>query len=208
MYEEKYGEDAQEAYGAEKFAEVYEPFLNRRKLTLQLNQKTQQIPKIRYDHLIRGITSTIPSLLFDPPNKKYGNNLAEASNPRNPTLNLSDSNITLVGLQGVGLLTHLTTLDLSFNNLSDVSPLRGLNNLTALDLNWNNNLSDISALAGLTNLTTLNLGYNDNLSDVSPLSSLTNLTTLNLLYNKELKSADVDVLDKALPNTKIIWGTW
>ena len=39
----------------------------------------------------------------------------------------------------------------------------------------NNNISDLTPLAGLTNLTTLHLGEN-NISDLTPLAGLTNLT--------------------------------
>ena len=78
-------------------------------------------------------------------------------------------------------LTNLTTLWLDDNNLSDVSPLSGLTNLTTLGLYFND-ITDVSPLSGLTNLTTLGLSDNS-ISDVSPLSGLTNLTTLGLYFN-------------------------
>ena len=67
------------------------------------------------------------------------------------------------------------------NSISDLSPLRGLTNLTYLNF-WDNNISDITALRGLTNLTYLNLGSNS-IVDISAVSSLTNLTELNLWDN-------------------------
>jgi internalin A len=53
-----------------------------------------------------------------------------------------------------------------------------LTNLTKLWLNgcgnYGNEITDISPLAGLTNLTEINLGYNG-ITDISPLAGLTNL---------------------------------
>jgi len=73
-------------------------------------------------------------------------------------------------------------LHLSYNQLSDMSPLASLTNLTWLSLAYNQ-ISDISPLASLADLTWLHLG--DNLvSDISPLTSLTNLTWLDLAYNQ------------------------
>jgi Leucine-rich repeat (LRR) protein len=45
-----------------------------------------------------------------------------------------------------------------------------------------NNITDISALANLTNLTELHLSYN-NVTDISALANLTNLTNLYLSDN-------------------------
>ena len=63
-----------------------------------------------------------------------------------------------------------------------------------------NEITDVSPLASLTNLTTLNLSDN-RISDVSPLASLTNLTWLNLMRNpldlndiQALRNRGVDVL--------------
>jgi len=59
-------------------------------------------------------------------------------------------------------LTKLTTLSLSFNQLSDISPLMDLTNLERLQLH-SNQISDISPL---NNLTILFLGQNQ-LYDIS-----------------------------------------
>ena len=101
-----------------------------------------------------------------------------------PNSNISD-------LTGLEFATGLTQLNLgeervdgrwfNSNEISDLSPLSGLNSLTQLNLNMNF-ISDVSALSGLINLTLLRL--RDNLiSDVSALSGLTNLTLLNLQIN-------------------------
>lgn len=81
-------------------------------------------------------------------------------------------------------LTDLTELDLGDNRISDVSALSGLTNLTKLEMD-SNRISDVSALSGLTNLTELGLGYN-RISDVSALSGLTNLTKLYLSGNHRI----------------------
>ena len=75
-------------------------------------------------------------------------------------------------------LTNLTVLGLGGNSISDISSLSNLTNLTRLDL-WDNSISDISALSNLTNLTYLDLTSNS-ISDISALSNLTNLTVLGL----------------------------
>ena len=78
-------------------------------------------------------------------------------------------------------LTNLTWLSLNNSSVSDISAVAGLTNLTGLGL-YNNSVSDISAVAGLTNLTELNLG-NNHISDISAVAGLTNLTGLGLYNN-------------------------
>ena len=87
------------------------------------------------------------------------------------------------------LQPNLTSLDLSYTQVSDVSALAALTNLTQLDLR-HTQVSDVSALAALTNLTQLDL-YNTQVSDVSALAALTNLTHLNL---RSTKVSDVSAL--------------
>ena len=95
-------------------------------------------------------------------------------------------------LTGLEYATNLTELDLggedfvngewvNSNDISNLSPLSNLTNLTGLILGGNS-ISDISALSNLTNLTVLDLGVNS-ISDVSALSSLTNLEGLYLGEN-------------------------
>ena len=76
----------------------------------------------------------------------------------------------------------LVSLDLDSNQISNISPLATLTNLTDLRL-WRNKISDISPVQGLTNLTFLGLGGNQ-ISDISPLTGLTNLTALYLWDNQ------------------------
>ncbi len=64
--------------------------------------------------------------------------------------------------------------------LTDITPLSGLTNLTELDLSSCPNLTDIIPLSGLINLTDLDLENCNKLTDITPLSGLTNLTELYL----------------------------
>jgi internalin A len=97
-------------------------------------------------------------------------------------LRLSLNNISDFDLSPLQILTHLTTLYLGENQISNLSPLKTLSHLTTLHLN-DNQISDLSPLQSLTNLTTLNL-RNNQISDLSPLQTLANLTSLNLRNNQ------------------------
>ncbi|KAF5435535.1 hypothetical protein C5S35_10775, partial [Candidatus Methanophagaceae archaeon] len=91
-------------------------------------------------------------------------------------------------------LTNLTHLYLSSNNITDISVLKELTNLTQLHLR-SNNITDYSVLKELTNLTRLDLRSN-NITDYSRLKELPNLTRLDLRSNK---ITDISIL-KELPN--------
>ncbi|MGB7895124.1 MAG: leucine-rich repeat domain-containing protein, partial [Microcoleus sp.] len=80
------------------------------------------------------------------------------------------------------IFSSMTQMDLSDNQITDISFLGSLTNLTTLELSYNK-ITEISSLGSLTNLTTLNLSYNK-ITEISFLGSLTNLTTLNLSFNK------------------------
>ena len=100
-------------------------------------------------------------------------------------------------------LTNLTYLELGFNNLTNAAPeaLSGLTNLTFLGLGgYTNYITDVSALSGLTNLTELWL-FDLDITDVSALSGLTNLTDLSLRGNN---ITDVSALS-GLTNLKRLW---
>ena len=71
-----------------------------------------------------------------------------------------------------------TKLDLSDNQISDVSPLKELTNLGKLDLRYNK-ITDVSPLAGLTNLEAL------------------------VLDDNQISDDQKSMLKKALPNCKI-----
>lgn len=77
----------------------------------------------------------------------------------------------------------LTYLNMSFNRMSDLTPLglEGLTNLTHLILS-HNSIVDISSLSNLIYLTDLQLGSNY-IADISVIGYLTNLTVLSLRGN-------------------------
>ncbi len=97
------------------------------------------------------------------------------------TLDLSGRGLASLSDDDFDYLANLRELDLSGNDLEDISALSGLTNLGWLDLR-DNDLEDISALSGLTNLGWLDLRDND-LEDISALSGLTNLGWLDLRDN-------------------------
>ncbi|CAL6035630.1 leucine-rich_repeat domain-containing protein [Hexamita inflata] len=84
----------------------------------------------------------------------------------------------------VSFLTNLTELNLSENNISDISTIYKLKNLKKLDLR-DNCIKDISALQSFTDqiqLAELDL-QNNNISDISSISKLKNLKELDLRSN-------------------------
>jgi internalin A len=89
----------------------------------------------------------------------------------------------------LGNLTGLTSLNLNFNKIHDISFLGKLTGLTTLSLGndyriiYQNHISNISFLGKLTGLTVLNLRYNQ-ISDGRFLENLTGLTALYLGSNK------------------------
>lgn len=82
------------------------------------------------------------------------------------------------GIGGLEAFVNLESLDLSFNEVTDISPLRGLKKLTSLSLGGNP-VHDIAPLAELTNLKALILS-GCKAQDYSPLSKLSNLQLLKL----------------------------
>ena len=82
------------------------------------------------------------------------------------------------------LKEYLTDLDLSFNQITDISALKELKNLEYICLN-NNQITDISALKELKKLHTIDLEDNQ-ISDISVLRELENLEELLLNKNQIL----------------------
>jgi len=83
-------------------------------------------------------------------------------------------------------LTQLTSLDLSYcDNLTDITPLAGLAQLTSLDLEWCGGRFRGVALSALSELTQLNfLALTTPPADLTPLASLTNLRELYMGYSE------------------------
>ena len=82
--------------------------------------------------------------------------IKEAEESGGTWLDLSACKITDLYLLPLAELTNLEDLDLSYNEITDLSPLADLTNLEDLDLS-SNEITDLSPLARLTNLKCLNL---------------------------------------------------
>ena len=89
---------------------------------------------------------------------------------------LDASSLGISNLSGLRYAKNLTELHLGHNEITSI--VSGLTNLIYLDLSFNN-ISYISPNLGLTNLTYLDLSFNI-ISDISPLLDLTNLAELFL----------------------------
>ena len=118
-------------------------------------------------------------------------------------------------LEGLQHAVNLVVLDLDKNDVSDVSPLVGLNKLEQLNLN-NNQISDLSLFANFTSLRGLYICCDNPYTDISPLAGLTNLVSLDIgghdlgdisiladfdqlvnvwLWGNDLDDADMSVLE-------------
>ena len=80
-----------------------------------------------------------------------------------------------------GLMRRLQILNLSANQIMDITPLANLTNLTELKVS-RNQIMDITPLANLTNLTELTV-FQNQVHDLNPLTGLTRLTFLDLSDN-------------------------
>ena len=89
--------------------------------------------------------------------------------------------ITIRGRQLSTALTELNFIDMGITDLTnaEIVPLRYMTNLTGLQFGFNRQISDITPLAGLTNLTWLCL-CESQVRDFSPLAGLKNLDWLQI----------------------------
>lgn len=87
-------------------------------------------------------------------------------------------------IKDIGALAYfknLGSINLSWNSVTDLTPLAGLYQLEALYMNGNKNISDFSPLAGLTNMKDLNFIGNANIND-SNISFIVNMTQMEMLW--------------------------
>ena len=126
--------------------------------------------------------------------------LTEADLDKATSLILSYNELTEVP-KGLENLNQLTSLHLWNNQLTDVKGLEKLTQLETLNLQ-DNKLTDIKGLEKLTQLKSLRLEDNQ-LTDVKGLEKLTKLEELYLGGNPDLTKAQIDELQKALPNCRI-----
>jgi Leucine-rich repeat (LRR) protein len=119
------------------------------------------------------------------PRIKHERNLVDIPTIHAP-FNIDKSVIDIGGVGVNGTYDHplsaLRVLKLSFNGISDLSPLQRLSNLECLYLNGNR-IKNLNPLQDLTNLNELDLSGNK-IKDLSPLSGLVKLTVLDLSYNQ------------------------
>lgn len=118
-------------------------------------------------------------------------------------LHLAGQNIT--DITAVQQLNELQTVDLSVNMISNIYPFIFADcryTVTNLNLSYNN-LSDLTPLSMMPNLQTLDLSYNQ-ISSLQALMNLTNLRSLRLTGNP-LSITDVNALCYALPNCEVIF---
>jgi hypothetical protein len=79
-------------------------------------------------------------------------------------------------LTGLEYALNLEYLRLSYTEVTDLSPISGLENITYFRIN-NTGITDISALSNFTNLTYFNANTVTGLTDISPLAGNTGLRT-------------------------------
>ena len=92
------------------------------------------------------------------------------------------NNVDISNINGLELLSNsVIRLDLSNNNIEDITNLKDFKKLRFLNLS-SNKIKGIKGLENLKDLTTLYL-QNNQISDITPLSMNTSLTTLNLKGN-------------------------
>ncbi|MCK9223839.1 MAG: protein phosphatase 1 regulatory subunit 42 [Candidatus Muirbacterium halophilum] len=105
---------------------------------------------------------------------------------------------SLISLNGLEFCKNLENIDLSNNDISDISALSALTSVKALNLSGNK-ISDITSLANLSTINSLNLSGNG-ISDITSLAGLSNLENLSL-SNTNISDLSV-LLD--MPNLKRI----
>ncbi len=97
----------------------------------------------------------------------------------------------IASLEDVRLLPNLRTLCLAAQQITDLSPLEGLNQLEKVEFK-HNGISDLSALAKIPTL--VSVGINDNpVTDLSPLADCKGLRFLDLC---DVMSYDPSVFDR------------
>lgn len=92
-------------------------------------------------------------------------------------------------IEGLQYAANLKELDLSNNEITDISFIKDLKNIYKLDLS-NNKISDINSLSNLVNLKILYMNNNS----ISDISSLSKLGKLRILYLNDNKVADLSAL--------------
>jgi hypothetical protein len=100
---------------------------------------------------------------------------------------LDASSMEIANLEGMQYCVNLLTLDLSSNEMDDLTPIIGLTSLTSLYINENFNLKNeaIQTIATLINLVNLSVAYNEHVS-LDFTSNMNKLSSLNSRYSSLL----------------------
>lgn len=161
-------------------------------ISVLANLKKLEELELCYFHHLEDISSLSGLKNLRKLNLSYNNDINDI-NPLKGLKNLQELYLAENQIENIEALANLKNLQkLSLgeedtgpncgNNVTDISPLADLENLTHLSL-WANQVSDLSPLADLSKLTYLALGDNQ-ISNIDPLSSLANLTILVLSENQ------------------------
>ena len=151
-------------------------FLLNSKLAFALIEKREWVKKCKYSNESTRFTcKTIRDKVIGRGSSSKWEDVYESLIKKNK-LNLSFSQVS--DLSPLSGLTNLKHLHLYMNQIKNVSHLAHLNQLESLHLD-NNPLTDIEPLTNLLNLRELSLS-NNQLSDFSPITNLINLNSLSL----------------------------
>ncbi|CAL6078881.1 Conserved_hypothetical protein [Hexamita inflata] len=144
--------------------------------------------------------------------------------PKSSVKSLTINKCNLKDINGIQVMTQLTQLNLSLNQISDIRLLASLTNLTALDLGQNNiecasvisnfkqlisldlseNLiTDLSNLRDLVKLQILDVSYN-NLKSINDLAALQNIEQLNIT---QTNTCSIDILAKMTKMTHLLMSS-
>lgn len=97
----------------------------------------------------------------------------------------------ITSLEPIKGLTNLTRLDLNrTSGITSLEPIRGLTNLTSLDLSGASGVTSLEPIKGLTKLTSLNLFRARGITSLEPIEGLTNLTNLGLRHATGITSLE------------------
>ncbi|MCG1021384.1 leucine-rich repeat domain-containing protein [Sutcliffiella horikoshii] len=103
---------------------------------------------------------------------------------------LHAGHLGIQSLEGLQHAVNLAYLDVRYNEITDVTPLKDLTSLISLELWGNSSITDISALENLTNLTYLDLD-DTAVEDIRPLKEMDDL---EILYMSNTSVTDISVL--------------
>ena len=94
---------------------------------------------------------------------------------------LSPNGLGIKDLTGLETATNLEWIQAFENQITDISPVTGLDKLKAINFQ-DNQITDISPISVMNGLERIRIG-NNRIRDISPLKSLTNLRYLHLSQN-------------------------